>query len=167
MRVIAVSIAFGFVLLLQHTNAQEPFPDRCIGVWQGTMYIHQAGSIRDSVRTRFTVKKLDSLSWTWKMEYLSTTRPIVKDYVLRTKDFSRGVFVTDEGDGIELTDQVFGDKMYCVFDVSGLLITASYELRGDKLVFEVTSGPVPKESVQEVRNYPVSSLQRVEMIRIE
>jgi hypothetical protein len=158
-----IILLLGMVLFSVSIKSQTYFPDKCAGIWQGMMHIYQSGSLRDSVPVRFTVQKLDSLSWTWKMEYLSEKRPMVKDYILRLKDASRGVFVTDEGDGIELSDHVFGEKMFSVFDVSGLLLTASYELTAGKLIFEVTSGPKPEASDKEVRNYPVLSLQRAEM----
>lgn len=158
-----IILLLAVVLFSDSIQSQTLFPDKCAGIWQGTLHIFQSGSLRDSVPVRFTVQKLDSLSWTWKKEYLSDKRPMVKDYILRLKDASRGVFATDEGDGIELSDQVFGEKMYSVFDVSGQLLTASYELTGGKLIFEVTSGPKPETADKEVRNYPVLSLQRAEM----
>ena len=65
--------------------SQELFPNRCLGQWQGTMHLYYEGILRDSVPVRFTVAPIDSVSWTWRMEYLSDKLPMTKDYVLIIK----------------------------------------------------------------------------------
>ena len=77
--------------------------------------------------------------WIWKTSYFGkdNSEPIIKDYTLVERDSLSGTYVIDEGDGIELLNYVFGDKMFCVFSYKRTLLTASYELVGDKLIFEV------------------------------
>lgn len=146
--------------------SQDFFPDRCLGQWQGTMHIYYAGHLRDSVPIRFTVAPIDSVSWTWRTEYLSEKLPMTKDYILRIKDKQRQIYVTDEGDGIELSDYLFGNKLYSVFETEGILLTASYELRGGELIFEVTSGKIADNSTTGVQSHPVSSVQRAVLKRV-
>lgn len=146
--------------------SQDFFPNRCLGQWQGTMHIYFAGQLRDSVPVRFTVAPIDSVSWTWRMEYLSEKLPMTKDYILKIKDKQRQVYVTDEGDGIELTDYLFGNKLYSIFETGGILLTASYELRGEELIFEVTSGKKSDSPAADVQSHPVSSVQRAVLRRI-
>jgi hypothetical protein len=142
--------------------AQNAFTDACLGTWKGTMYIYSRGTLKDSVSVRLTVAKTEKPNaWTWKTEYLSPKMPMVKDYVLRLKDASKNIYVTDEGDGIELVDYLFNNKLYCVFETHNVLLTSSYELRGNELIFEVTSGKKETATNQEVINYPVDNLQRV------
>jgi hypothetical protein len=162
------NLLFPALLMLASIAAtsQDFFPDRCLGQWQGTMHIYFAGQLRDSVSVRFTVAPIDSVSWTWRMEYLSDKLPMTKDYVLRIKDKQRQVYVTDEGDGIELQDYLFGNKLYSVFETGGILLTASYEWRGDELIFEVTSGKKADSAAAEVQSHPVSSVQRAVLRRI-
>jgi hypothetical protein len=118
--------------------------------------------LKDSVEVRLTVAKTDKPdSWTWKTEYLSVKMPMVKDYILRLKDASKNTYITDEGNGIELDDYLFANKLYCVFETSNIILTSTYELRGNELIFEVTSGKKGVVGNQEVVNYPVENLQRV------
>ncbi len=155
---------FLFIVLdiAQTTYAQTTFVDGCLGVWKGTMYIYSRGNLRDSVSVRLTVAKTDKPdAWVWKTEYLSPKMPMVKDYVLRLRDASKNTYITDEGGGIELNDYLFNNKLYCVFETSNILLTSTYELRGNELIFEVTSGKKSEPSTKEVINYPVDNLQRV------
>lgn len=120
--------------------SQTLFPDQCIGKWSGMMQIWQRGELRDSVKVAFTVDRMTDSSWQWRMDYLSATRPLTKDYILRKKSATR--FVTDEGDGILLDEFVFGNKMYCLFRVGA---------------------PTPTGSG--VENFPVTSVQKVLLTR--
>lgn len=106
-------------------------------------------------------------AWMWKMEYLSPQMPMVKDYILRLKDASKGHYITDEGGGIELMDYLFENKLYCVFETSGVILTSTYELRGKELIFEVTSGKKQGVDNQPVTNYSVDNLQRVVFRKVE
>lgn len=146
-------------------SAQTLLPEKCIGVWQGMMHIYNQGIIRDSVKVKFTVAKTaEANAWTWKMEYLSEKMPIVKDYVLKLKDKEKGIYSTDEGGGLELMDYQFGNKLYSVFEVSGVLLTASYEwIDKSNLVFEVTSGKKGESPVKDITNFSVANVQRVVM----
>lgn len=149
-------------------NAQTAFPDKCLGIWGGTMYLQKDGAITDSVRIKFTVAKTDSPDvWTWKTEYLSPTRPMVKDYTIKLIDKEKQHYVTDENNGIVLSDYRFGDKLYSIFETAGILLTASYELIGEQLIFEVTSGKKLAADSTQVTNYSVNHLQRVVLSKIE
>lgn len=147
-------------------SAQTLLPDQCTGNWAGTMHIYKAGALLDSVQVRFTVARLTDTSWTWRMDYLSATMPMTKDYVLRLRNPQQQLYVTDEGGGLELMEYRFGNKLYAIFETQGILLTSSYELRSpNELLFEVTSGKKLPNSHPEVRNYSVSSLQRVVLKR--
>ena len=115
------------------------------------MHIYRQGQIADSVQIIFTVEKADEANtWTWKTQYISEKYPMTKDYQLKIEDPEKGYYLLDEGDGIVLRDYGFGDKIYSVFEVQGILLTSSYELKGDHLIFEVSSGKkiAPKEGQQ-------------------
>jgi hypothetical protein len=147
------------------TFAQTLFPEKCLGVWHGMMHIYNQGILRDSVKVKFTVAKTaEANAWTWKMEYLSEKMPMVKDYVLKLKDKEKGIYSTDEGGGLELMDYQFGNKLYSVFEVNGVLLTASYEwIDKSNLVFEVTSGKKGESPVKDITNFSVANVQRVVM----
>ena len=155
-------VFFIFILCLSSAlRAQTNFADKCLGVWNGTMQIYRHGELKDTVKVKLTVAKTATAGdYTWKTEYLSPTRPMTKDYILRVKDAAKGIYVTDEGGGVELDNYLFGDKLYNVFEVQGVTLTATYELRGKDLIFEVTSGKKSGEA-KGVTNYSVDNLQRV------
>ncbi|MDW3646606.1 MAG: hypothetical protein R8P61_06080 [Bacteroidia bacterium] len=159
---------FCILLLCLGVNAQQSFPERCEGLWEGTMYISSKGQLRDSVGIIFTVEKMqEENAWVWRTKYISEKFPMTKDYILRLQDDKNQVYLTDEGDGIVLYDYLFGDKLYSVFETGGILLTASYELRGEELIFEVTSGKVQEEKVKDISNYSVNNVQRVVLRRKE
>lgn len=162
-KIIALLICAWF---LQSAQAQTPFPERCRGIWQGTMLMYNQNRLMDSVRVKLTVAALpDSTAWTWKTEYLSAKMPMTKDYIMRLQDLEKGLYLTDEGEGLVLTEHLFGDKLFGIFETSGYLLTSTYELRGNELIFEVTSGAKPagepSKDEEAVINYPVTFVQRV------
>lgn len=141
--------------------AQDNFADKCVGKWGGMMYIYAKGQLRDSVPVQLTVQKTTFKdTWIWKTNYLSKTSPMEKNYKLVLKDIATQYYITDEGDGIELKDYCFDNKLYSVFETHDVMLTSSYELQGDQLIFEVTSGKKNEEQ-KEVTNYSVMNLQRV------
>ena len=142
-------------------NQQKSFPEKCLGTWRGTMYIHKNGTIIDSVVVRFTVSETpDPDVYGWKTEYFSEEMPGVKDYSLRLVDAANKIYIIDERNGVELKGFVHGNKLYSVFRVESNLLTSTYEISGDNLVFEVTSGGM-LDVTEEVTNYTVNVLQRV------
>ena len=150
-------------LCVLNTNAQS-FPDKCAGKWSGMMFMYKHGAIRDSVKVVLTITKIkDVAAWNWITEYLSDKMPMTKDYILRLKDASKQWYITDEGGGVELNDYVFGNKLYTIFETEGVMLTSSYELINDKLVFEVTSGKKIVGTNNGITNYSVENLQRVEL----
>lgn len=142
------------------------FPDRIIGKWEGMMHVLKDGAVRDSVAIRLTISQGTTPgTWPWKTEYLSANMPMIKDYVLRQTDPVKQTYVIDEGGGIELVEQLFGNKLYCVFETHEILLTSTNELRDDTLIFEVTSGK-KLPGATEVINYSVSNLQRGALKRV-
>lgn len=160
-KLFSLLVMLGFSLSL---SAQKTFPDQCIGKWKGVMYISKNGIVRDSVKVRLSIASLKDAAtpaWSWKTEYLSEKMPMTKDYVLRLKDAAKNWYITDEGGGVELQDYLFGNKLYCVFETSGVMLTSTYELLDNKLIFEVTSGKKIIAENNEIINYSVDNLQRV------
>ena len=92
---------------------------------------------------------------------------MVKDYTLRTVDASKGQYITDEGEGVELRSYLIGSKMYSVFEVQNTMLTATYELLDNQLTFEVTAGKKDTTSGGGVTNYSVNTLQQVVLRRME
>jgi len=143
------------------------FPEKCLGVWEGMMHIYTYNTLRDSVKVRFTAAKTDTIGrYVWKTEYLSPTRPVVKDYQLVVDDLKKGRYILDEGDGVKLIKYNVANKMYSLFKVNDIYLTSSTELLEDRLIFEVTSG---KEIAEEnaVVNYSFRNVQRVVLYKVD
>ncbi|MFA8344465.1 MAG: hypothetical protein ACEPO8_15935 [Rhodothermaceae bacterium] len=150
------------LVCLQNIFAQKHFPEKCEGIWQGTMYMYNRGVIRDSVDIKFTVKAAEEKnSWIWKTEYLSEKMAMTKDYLIKVDKETPNRYILDEKNNIELYDYLFGNKLYSVFETQNILLTATYELAGENLIFEVTSGRKIKSDQKEVINYSVLNVQRV------
>jgi len=129
-------IAFCILFSWLSLNAQTSFPEKCLGIWTGTMHIYNRGSLVDSVTIKLNVTRTNAPdTFVWKTEYLSEKFPMVKDYKLVISDAGKGVFITDEGDGIILMDYLFENKLYSVFETQGILLTSTYKWLGNKIIF--------------------------------
>jgi len=153
-------IAFCILFSWLSLNAQTSFPEKCLGIWTGTMHIYNRGLLVDSVTIKLNVTRTNAPdTFVWKTEYLSEKFPMVKDYKLVISDAGKGVFITDEGDGIILMDYLFENKLYSVFETQGILLTSTYEWLGNQIIFEVTSGK-ELETTHGVKSYSVLNLQK-------
>ena len=153
---------YTLIFLFSFTSifAQTSFPEKCLGIWTGTMHIYSRGSLVDSVPIKLNVTRTNAPdTFIWKTEYLSTKNPMVKDYKLVISDIGKGVFKTDEGDGIFLIDYLFGNKLYSVFETQGILLTSTYEWLENQIIFEVTSGK-ELQTTNGVKSYSVLNLQK-------
>lgn len=144
-------------------NDQEYFGDRCVGTWSGTMYLSNAGQLTDSLEVVLEIQPLDdSKTWKWKTSYEAKPERIVKDYTLILVDAGKGQYVIDEGDGIKLDCYHYDQKLYSTFSVNESLLTAIYEINGDSLLFEVTSGKRMEATGDgSIFNYSVQHVQKV------
>ena len=160
-----ITVWLMMVLAFHTTKSQNLFPDRCLGVWEGTMHIYSKGVLRDSVRVRRTIRRIDSTHWTWRTDYLSEKMPATKDYVLRRIDRAGTEFVVDEGGGIEIPTYLSGNRLYSVFETAGFLLTASEELTSGGLLFEVVSARRSGKPDPPVGTFQVGAVQRVLLVR--
>lgn len=163
-----VRICFLLILLQGislNSYSQEYLPDKMTGTWNGFLQIWSNGQKKDSVQVKLTILRIEKESWQWRMEYLSDKAPMVKDYRLKVKDREKNIFITDEGDGVELEDYAFGNKMYSLFETQDYWLTSTQELRNGKLIFEVTAGKKSGVLDKGVTNYSVTSMQRAVLSR--
>jgi hypothetical protein len=148
--------------IMQTANAQKHFAELCEGVWQGKMYMYSFGKIKDSVEVVLSIQKTkDPEAYQWKTDYLSKKWPITKNYLLKRIDIEKGWYETDEQNGIVLKDYLIDNKLYSIFETEGMILTSSYTLINDVLVFEVTSGKKENSGQKNVDNISVDHLQRV------
>jgi hypothetical protein len=165
MSIVKKSIAFLCISLLLNLTSKAQFSVH-EGKWKGKMMMYQESQLMDSVDVVMSItSKIKDSVWQWKTEYLSAKMPVTKDYILRVADRKKGKFITDEGDGILLSDFGFGNKLYSQFTTEGIMLTATYEWRNDLLIFEVTSGKLDTSSSSEVTSYSIKHVQRGVLIK--
>jgi len=156
------------VIIFSTLSAQDYFPDKCAGKWEGQMVLFSKGEIVDSVNVKMDIERnADSLSWKWKTVYNSLKFNVTKDYKLILEDTESNKYTMDENNGILLYSYVFDNKMYGSFFVNDLLLNSVYSLEGDKLIFEISSGKSIGESGEGIVNYSVSNLQRSILSRVD
>lgn len=142
-------------------SRQLRFPEKCIGTWSGTMQIYSLGILQDSVKVVLTVSDMGNESWAWRTAYISEKMPVTKDYVLKAKRDEPTIFILDEGDGTELIEYAFANKLYSFFETEGVFLSSTYELVEGQLTFEVTSGKKIENTQTQIANYSADVLQRV------
>ena len=146
-------------------QGQLTFPEKCLGEWQGVMQLYKHGIMNDSVKVKLSVTN-DSLPgiYHWKTEYISEKYPITKDYYLIENDTLGHSYLLDENNDIVLKEAVHGDKMYSTFEVNGAILSSSYELRENELIFEVYFSK-RLDTTANVINFSVDNVQRVVLLR--
>lgn len=144
-------------------SAQPDFIRQYAGHWAGTLLIYQEGILSDSIPVTLEVEAREAVNtWKWKTVYHRKGDPVIKDYTLKLTHPELNRYIIDEGDGIELDSYLSGNKLYSVFTVEDNLLTASYELLNDVIVFEVTSGNKDKATGDgSITNYTVRQVQKV------
>ncbi|MGB0777996.1 MAG: hypothetical protein ACPGR7_08215 [Flavobacteriaceae bacterium] len=149
----------------------ENFAEMIQGQWSGDMFIFNKGQIRDTVPVLFTVRETDTIDrWHWQMKYISEEFPITKDYRLELINAREQQYITDEGSGIILNSYRYKNKLYGFYTVSNTVFSATYELQGQDLIFEVYGGNPSKDSLKtdyKVHPYSVDFLQRVSLKKIQ
>lgn len=154
-------------------RAQKPFPENYIGKWKGQLEIlsKDGPATTDVINVTFEVAPLSKNVYQWRTTYNTNNGPMVKDYKLIADTLVKGHYIIDEGDSIALDAYNIGQKLYCTFEVDGLLFFSSYELQGNQIVFEIAFGPfnnprktgdvkLPNGIVPKVMAYKTESVQR-------
>lgn len=162
-----LTLSFGW---MTHATAQSPI-QQWEGRWQGTMRVEMAGKSEEQfikVPVEMHIAQTDTPGvWLWLTQYKGSM-PVEKKYYLKAKDESKGVYETDEGNGIVLPMTLIGKSLYSRFAVMDNLLSTCYTLDGDTLYFEVVSGSAKPGSTSgkgndespEVVSYPIQQVQR-------
>ncbi len=128
------------VLVISSCNSVEQqefvrnYPLDWIGTWEGDLLLYPSGdSINMILHIDSTIHK-DTLIW--KLKYANKD---IRDYRMILLD-TKGKMIIDEGNGIKLNAQLFGNHVSSIFEVNGNLLTITYQLIDkNELLFEVVS----------------------------
>jgi hypothetical protein len=160
-------VASTFFLLCFSAHSSAQILKEWHGEWHGKMQMYKNGQEIDTVEVLLTIEPINDSTLTWRTEYKSVKQPVTKDYTMKSVDLSSGVYATDEGEGVLLETYLIDHTLYNVFEVEGIMLTATYRLMGNDIFFEVTSGKKGKIVAGGVTNFSVNYLQKVHFKRRE
>lgn len=100
----------------------------------------------------------------WHSDYLQEEQIVQsKDYrVCRRKD---GTFFMDEGGGLELETAVFGDTVWSVFSVEGVLLVNRQSIENDTMLQEIIFASAQGREVSNAKTFNIRGLQKIEYQR--
>ena len=127
----------------QGARAQVPsrttFPASWAGTWEGTLTTWSApDSVRNRIPVTLTIAREDTGSaYTWRTVFNADTVRGVRPYRLIVRDAERGLYGTDEGNGLVLEGRWLAGALISVFQVGERVLESRYSLRGDTLVHDI------------------------------
>lgn len=121
------------------SQAQTHFPDAWAGRWEGTLTTTVPP---DSVRNRIPLTLLIARegsggAWTWRTVFNADTVRGVRPYRLLVQNPARGLYATDERNGIVLDERLVDGMLVSVFQVGNQVLESRYALQGDSLVHDI------------------------------
>lgn len=159
----------------QNSTSAQPktFPDEWLGVWEGTLHIYNHQNVLQSIPMSLENLRTDSADiFQWVIIYGEDKIKGKRDYILKTKDKSKGHYVVDEKNGILLDAYLLENKLISHFEVMGNQLTSIYERQEDKMIFEIivnksvpatVSGNIKaegQEDIPEVKSFPIIGYQK-------
>ncbi len=148
-------------------KAAAKFPDDWVGDWEGRVAARFPGGRSNEFAMRLEVHPTESADrFAWRIIYGEGEQRQVRDYELVVVDADKGHYRVDEKNSIVIDSYYIADALHCAFKVNDALITLTYTMHGDDLVFSLISCNVgsPIQSgaegdIPEVLTYPVQVSQ--------
>ena len=174
MKIITILLVFCTSL-----GAQIDFPNKWLGTWTGTLNVFPVKPSSQTVDVTLEIKSTDvEGTYSWLTQYKTPERTLNKEYLLRVKDASRGLFEIDEQDGIVLSATLFDNELWSFFSVQGSMLVSVYRFFPEYIEFEIPSALQADEtqtgkvlhnndSIPAVASYPVRSLQKTTLRRLK
>lgn len=146
----------------------SPLPKKWHGSWRGKLVITNKSGKPQEVPILLKIEPIkDTREATWAITYEPEKKAVLRNYKLVPAGDKPGQFQIDEQNGILLDARLVNNILYSQFKVGEAILTARYELRGERLVFEVTSAqPAPRKTGKgKVHSYPVEVIQAAELTK--
>jgi hypothetical protein len=161
------------------TPISEEFPKTWVGNWGGTLDIFSVKGKSQSVPMEVEIKKIDTSStrYIFALIYGEDKVKGRRAYETIIKDPSKGLFVNDEKNTIQMEEYFINNRLHCWFEVEGTLLLSIFEKRGEELIFDIISGsatPVSVtgnqkfegEDIPAVKTFPVKGVQHAILKRL-
>ena len=131
----------GLIQLLAVSPASQdrPFPDGWVGEWHGTLTtVAPPDSVRNRIPLTLTIaREASGDAWSWRTVFNADTVRGLRNYRLLVRDAARGLYATDEGNGVVLEDTWVGGSLISVFQVGTQILESRYTMRGDTLTHDI------------------------------
>jgi hypothetical protein len=143
-----VFLSFTLTFIFFGSSYSQPvrFPEDFLGEWKGTLLIHGAKGIQDSVSVKIIwsgTENQDSFSYT--IQYEKNGNIDKRPYSLIRNKENPQKYVVDEHNGIYLDMQLLANKAISIFMVDGTEISYVFTLHQEEVVLEVMSYRYSKE----------------------
>lgn len=157
----------------------EVFPQSWQGEYAGTLVITKAQGVVQEIPMRMIIKPTDSANIvSWNIIYGADSVKGLRDYILRTVDSKKGLYVLDEKNSIAMESYLIGNKLFNNYTVEGNALLTTTERVGDSLIFEIIFGKeapvsttggekVKAENIPLVKSFPVLLTQKAILKRVK
>lgn len=159
-------------------DKKAEFPESWCGNWEGELRIYTNKGEAQRLPMEVEISKVDSSAnrYHFALIYGADKKAGLRPYQLIVKDPSKGHYVNDEMNGIQMDEYFIGNKLYCWFEVQGTLLLSTFERNGETLHFEIVAGsstPVSTsggekrdgEDIPIVKTFPVKNVQKATLKR--
>lgn len=136
------------------------------GVWIGQLDIKTSDGKSSTVEMTLTISETGTPGeWKWVTNYGGK---LTKDYILRSVDPEKGLYLLDENSSIVL-DYFYSDNaFYNMFSVQKNILFSKYQMTNGEINFEVISAPSHSPNITGsesnetglVDSYPVYAVQK-------
>lgn len=155
----------------EHTD--NKFPNSYFGKYKGDLIISSDNG-QQQIPMEFHLLAADSIGkFDYTIIYGEEESKQIRSYTLFEKDASKGKYLLDENNGIQLGARVVENRIYFLFEVMGSLITTYITFGEDHLIFEVVAAQTENklvsgglsEDIPAVNSYPINVVQRAVLFK--
>lgn len=162
-----------FISLQSNADSLYVFPNHWMGKWTGKLLIYNSKEIKEVYMELNIFAAEDMNHWKWTLIYGKGEFGQTRAYELILSDSAKGKYKMDEKNSIILDMAYLNNTFYSTFEVEKNLITATYRMAGDKIIFEIISSDMKNPlvtgieggEVSVVSSFPVTVTQRAELIK--
>ncbi|MBL8962415.1 MAG: hypothetical protein JNJ98_21310 [Gemmatimonadetes bacterium] len=128
-----------FLVAMSVPAQERAFPEGWAGEWRGTLTtVAPPDSVRNRIPLTLTIARDPGRdAWVWRTVFNADTVRGLRDYRLLVRDAARGLYATDEGNGVVLEDTYVGGSLVSVFQVGTQRLESRYTLHADTLTHDI------------------------------
>lgn len=177
MNLIKFILFFTFLWLMRTMSfaQQESFPQSWVGTWKGTMELHYKSGKSQEIVCELHLKEADSTNtWQWTIIYGEGATRQERKYRLIAQNMEKGMYRIDENNSIILDAFYANHTLISQFVVQDNLITSTYQRVGNVIYFQNLASNQKKynqsggkDKIPEVLSFPISSLQRAKLLKVD